>query len=136
MLLLAGCDNDHQDRTTRYDQRIYTEKSDSNGISPEQSSVYDEHQVTQEQTEQHEPPIVISPLLSFFLSWGFYIGYYALSIVVSTFVYRDAKKRKNLALNIGPFWWAVITVLEAPLGVLAYWVMHYSSIAKKLNESE
>lgn len=65
------------------------------------------------------------------MGWSLYIGYYLAGIVLGIFVYRDAKKQDNLAMGITPIWWAVMTALEAPLGVLAYWIIHHSSLIRK-----
>ncbi len=69
------------------------------------------------------------------IPWLFYVAYYALGIFIGAYVYRDAAKRSSLALNIRPLWWAVMVFLQPPLGVLAYWVIHYSRFANKLDET-
>jgi hypothetical protein len=74
-----------------------------------------------------------------FLSWlpySIYFAYYGLGLIIGIFVYRDASQRNTLAFNIKPFWWGTIVFLEPPLGVLCYWVIHYSTLSDKSNEKE
>ena len=69
-----------------------------------------------------------SLLMQILISWWWFILYYGTGFVIATFVYKDAKGNSKLALNIKPFWWGVITVFEPPLGLLAYWLIHYSKL--------
>ena len=72
-----------------------------------------------------------------FLSWlpySFTFAYYGIGLIVGLFIFRDASQREWLAFKIKPFWWAAIVFIEPPLGILCYWIIHYSSFAIKENE--
>ena len=57
--------------------------------------------------------------------------FYVVPVVASAyFTYRDASKQKTLALNIPPIFWAIFCVPSGVLGLIAYWVMNHSSLAK------
>lgn len=77
------------------------------------------------EVQSNEGPSLISQLL---IAWWWYILYYSLSAIFGVFVYRDARSKESLALNIGPGWWGVLVTLQPPLGILTYWLMHYSSL--------
>ncbi len=68
-------------------------------------------------------------------SFGWWIAYYGFGIVIGLFVYRDARTRKWLVLGIKPMWWGLIPVFEPALGILAYWAMHYSTLARTFEEA-
>ncbi|HED33747.1 MAG TPA: hypothetical protein ENJ08_05945 [Gammaproteobacteria bacterium] len=96
--------------------------STNNQISQENTNA------TSPSTEKKDEPSLITSLI---ISWWWYISYYGFASVFGVFIYRDAKNNNNLALNIKPFWWGVITVLEPPVGLLAYWLIHYSKLKTK-----
>ena len=68
-------------------------------------------------------------MLQFFLSWGWWLAYYVVGVLVGVLVYRDAKGRPRLAMNIRPIWWFLITVFDAALGLLVYWILNYSNLS-------
>ena len=77
---------------------------------------------------EDDQPSLLAQML---VSWWFYILYYGIGVVIGALVYKDARKNSNLALNIKPIWWGVITFIEPPIGVLAYWVIHYSKLSSQ-----
>ena len=83
--------------------------------------------------QQHERPESQFSVSYFVMSWGLYFAYYVVGIIIGVFIYRDARKQEALAMNVGPIWWAILTIMQAPLGVLAYWIIHHS---KFRNESD
>lgn len=70
-----------------------------------------------------------SLFLTFFFSWGTTMAYYAIGVVIAVLIHRDARQRERLAMNIAPVWWGAIAVFDPAVGLLAYWVIHYSSIS-------
>ena len=135
VLLIVGCEVEQHEVREYPEQRGYeTEPSDTyrrgeEKISEEESERFAERR---SRYSKENTRVTFSYML---FSWGVWIAYYLAGIIIGVFVYRDAKKREILALNIKPFWWAVITVIEPPLGVLAYWIIHYSSITKQTKSS-
>jgi hypothetical protein len=77
-----------------------------------------------------------SVFLTMFFSWGTNLAYYAIGIVFAVLIHRDARRRTTLVMNIGPVWWALIAVFDPALGVLAYWVIHYSKISPHATEHD
>ena len=61
--------------------------------------------------------------------WGF-VWYVMPAAVAAFFVFKDASKRKVLVLNIPPYAWALLCIPSGIFGLLAYWFMHHSSLAK------
>ncbi|MCU7829731.1 MAG: hypothetical protein KZQ85_11755 [Candidatus Thiodiazotropha sp. (ex Myrtea sp. 'scaly one' KF741663)] len=88
-------------------------------------SVIDDDSVKYQSSESDKPSLLVQIIVS----WWLYILYYAVGVVFAVFIYRDAKKVKKLVLNIGPVWWGVLAVYEPPLGVLVYWILHYSKLS-------
>lgn len=70
-------------------------------------------------------PISVYWLICFILPGG----------VSAYYVYQDGIKRMPLALNVHPGWWALICFSSSVWGLLAYWIMQHSSLAKKVNNS-
>lgn len=69
-------------------------------------------------------------LLSMFWPVGWWVFYYGAGLLISRYIYRDAKRRDWLFLGLRPLWWAVITLFEPAFGVLLYWAVHYSKFAQ------
>lgn len=61
--------------------------------------------------------------------WGF-VWYFIPAIASAYFAFKDASRQKALALNIPPVVWALVCIPTGVLGLLAYWLMHHSSLAK------
>lgn len=60
-----------------------------------------------------------------------YWALYAITnIGCAYFVYQDAIKQTHRALNIGPYWWALFTVIGGVWPLIAYWLMQHSSLSK------
>ena len=65
------------------------------------------------------------PVFSFmFLTWGYYVAYYVIAILLAATIFRNARQREKLALNLKPIWWGVLVFIDPVLGILAYWVMN------------
>jgi len=74
-----------------------------------------------------EPAVSLALLLTF--------AHYAFGLLVGAAVYRDARRRSWLVLGLGPLWWGAMCVFSAVIGLLAYWLMHYSRLASKVSGS-
>ena len=70
-------------------------------------------------------------------TWGVFllILYFAFAAYAAVAVYRDATERDDLFLRLHPLWWAAMTVIGSITGVVAYWVLHYSSL-RQLNSDQ
>ena len=60
------------------------------------------------------------------MSWGPFVLYYLPAIIFAFYVYKDAKNRSDLALNVPPVVWGLICIVSGVLGALAYWIMNHS----------
>lgn len=76
-----------------------------------------------------------SLLFQVLMAWWWYILYFLTGVVFGFFVYLDARNKEKLALNIGPIGWSVLVVLQPPLGILTYWLIHYSNLQRDENSS-
>jgi hypothetical protein len=85
--------------------------------------------------KENERPNSFTPWLFLNLSWIWWLLYLLFGLILARYVYRDAKRRDWLFLGISPVWWAVITIAQPPLGLLAYWAMHYSRFAVTHSEA-
>ena len=50
-------------------------------------------------------------------------------IACAYFVYHSAVRRRHAALNIGPYWWLLFTLVGGIWTLLIYWLMEHSSLA-------
>jgi len=62
------------------------------------------------------------------LTWGYYIAYYVVAILLASIIFKNAKSQHALALNLKPIWWAVLVFIDPVLGILAYWAMNIIDI--------
>lgn len=67
--------------------------------------------------------------------WGF-VWYFIPAVASAYFAFKDASKQRALALNIPPLVWVLLCIPSGVLGLLAYWLMHYSSLAKSSTHDE
>ena len=67
-----------------------------------------------------------APMSLYWLIWFIVPG-----LVAAYYVYQDGIRRMPLALNVKPKWWALFCFVSGAWGLLAYWLMHHSSLAKK-----
>ena len=59
----------------------------------------------------------------------------AIAIVACAyFVYQSAIRRRHAALNIGPYWWVLFTVVGGIWTILIYWVMEHSTLSSRRND--
>jgi len=70
-----------------------------------------------------------------FTAWGFTSLYWLVWYILpgsaaAYYAYQDGKKRRPLALNIHPGWWALFCFVSGAWGLLAYWVMEHSTLRK------
>ena len=57
-------------------------------------------------------------------------GIRAIAIVAAAyFVYQAAIRRKRAALNIGPNWWVLFTLVGGVWTLLVYWLMEHSTLS-------
>ena len=133
-LLLSGCDSEserpsvvqpHREGAPLTEERV----SRDGEIGSVRKDVVDETRLS-----KHEEPSFLYSLVFNWLWW--WILYYGIGVVVGIFVYRDAKTRPTLAMNIRPFWWGAITVFEPPFGLLVYWVLNHSNLRMKQDTQE
>lgn len=73
--------------------------------------------------------------LQLFTAWAPYTIYWIIwfilpGIVAAYYVYQDGIKRMPLALDIHPKWWALFCFVSGAWAILAYWLMHLSSLAE------
>lgn len=75
---------------------------------------------------------------SFNATWAtlILVVYVVIAAYAAVAVYRDAKKRDDLFLDLHPVWWAAMTLIGAITGVVGYWALHYSSLRESNKESE
>jgi hypothetical protein len=50
-------------------------------------------------------------------------------IAAAYFVYQSAVRRKRAALNIGPNWWVLFTLVGGVWTLLIYWLMEQSTLS-------
>jgi hypothetical protein len=56
-------------------------------------------------------------------------------IAAAYFVYQSAIRRKRAALNIGPNWWILFTVVGGVWTLLVYWLMEHSTLSGHRDEN-
>lgn len=63
--------------------------------------------------------------------WGsvFWIARAIAVIACAYFVYHSAVRRKHAALNIGPYWWVLFTLVGGIWTLFIYWVMEHSTLS-------
>ena len=66
------------------------------------------------------------PMILYWLIW-----FIAPGLVAAYYVNQDGIKRMPLALNVKPKWWVLFCFVSGVWGLLAYWLMHHSSLANK-----
>lgn len=59
-----------------------------------------------------------------------WVVYYGFGLLIACYIYRDASHREWAFLGIRPLWWAFLTVISPAMGLLVYWLMHYSRLAQ------
>ena len=57
------------------------------------------------------------------------VAHLVLGVFGGLAVYSDAIKREKLVFDLHPIWWGATAVAGSLLGVTAYWIVHYSSLA-------
>ena len=132
-LALSGCDNASDETRSRHPLDRDNERQ---AVVEERTAVV---QPEEERPARKDRPIAReerSVMLQFFVSWGWWLAYYVVGAFVGVIVYRDAKRRTRLAMNIRPIWWFLITVFDAPLGLLVYWILNYSNLAAEQSRSD
>ena len=70
-----------------------------------------------------------------FITWGYYIIYYIVALIVAGIIFKNAKATEKLALNIRPIWWATLVFFDPVLGVLVFWVMNILDLPSWLKRS-
>lgn len=66
-----------------------------------------------------------APMSLYWLVWFIIPGFAA-----AYYVYQDGVKRLPLAMKIHPGWWALFCFISGAWGLLAYWLMHHSTLAQ------
>jgi hypothetical protein len=70
-----------------------------------------------------------------FLSWAPMSLYWLIWFIIpgaaaAYYAWQDGIKRMPLAMGIHPGWWALFCFISGAWGLLAYWVMHHSTLVK------
>ena len=60
----------------------------------------------------------------------YWILYAITNVGCAYFVYQDAIKQNRRALNIGPYWWAMFSLIGGVWPLLVYWLMQHSTLSK------
>ncbi len=84
--------------------------------------------------EGHLSEFSPSSQFSYYLPWLWWLLYYGIGCLVGRYLFRDAKSREWVFLRIHPFIWFVLAVFQPVLTVIAYWAIHYSSLAMSHQE--
>ncbi len=71
-----------------------------------------------------------------FVYWIYYLAYSVVTFLIAVLIYKHAKTRNELALNLSPFVWGAIVFVNPALGVLAYWVMNVMDVSKLLGRND
>lgn len=76
-------------------------------------------------------PQAVDFSLTFFV-YLYYIGWGILGLFGAIWIYKDANGLPGLFLNSKPIWWAAACLLLGAVWVvLAYWLIHHSSISNR-----
>lgn len=75
---------------------------------------------------------LITTMLSAWVPYIFYWLFWFIlpGAIAAYFVYQDGRKNMPLALDIHPKWWALFCLIGGFWAVLAYWLMHHSTLVK------
>ena len=60
---------------------------------------------------------------------AYWIAHAVAIVAAAYFVYQSAVRRKRAALNIGPYWWALFTLVGGVWTLLIYWLMEHSTLS-------
>jgi hypothetical protein len=64
--------------------------------------------------------------MTLYISWAVWLFS---NIACAYFVYQSARRRTAPALNIGPYWWALFTLVGGIWTLFIYWLMEHSTLA-------
>ena len=72
----------------------------------------------------------------FYLSYStvaiiFFFARVLVGIIAGRLVFVNACRKVGVTFAIPPFWWGIVVFVEPAVGLLAYWVIHYSAIAPR-----
>lgn len=56
---------------------------------------------------------------------------FLVNIAIAITVYSDAKELKAPALGLGPWVWSLLSFTVPGLGLLVYWLMNHSTLARQ-----
>ena len=72
-----------------------------------------------------------------FAALGYLSVSYALGIILSPLIYRDAKSLPKLFLGTKPWFWSVCCIFLGSLWVmLVYWAIHHSSFSNRISSED
>jgi len=75
-----------------------------------------------------QPPFLGGGLATTWNS-AFWIIRVVVILACAYFVYHSAIRRKRAALNIGPYWWVLFTLVGGIWTLLIYWLMEHSTLS-------
>lgn len=132
LVVFSGCDSGEDQRVSghaldrsREGQSVNEPRAvrDVGAVAEQGDEVPRERRVVREEKS--------SLLMSVLLSWSWWVLYHSIGVLLGLIIYRDAKAKKQLAMNIRPIWWFLIAAIDAAIGLLVYWVMNYSTLAPR-----
>jgi hypothetical protein len=78
-----------------------------------------------------EPPPFFGETVGAIWRLLYWIARVIVVIGCAYFVYHSAIRRKRPAMNIGPYWWTLFTVVGGIWTLLIYWLMEHSTLAAR-----
>jgi hypothetical protein len=67
-------------------------------------------------------------IYAYWAAWG------ATNIACAYFVYQSAIRRTRAELGIGPYWWALLTLIGGVWTLLIYWLIEHSTLSSHRND--
>lgn len=79
-----------------------------------------------------EEPSLFSTLFGATWVYAYWAVWATINIASAYFVYQAAIRRERAALNIGPYWWALFTLVSGIWALLIYWLIEHSTLSGKV----
>lgn len=123
IFLLAGCGVDSDESGVRGTSYSYSESNDKITMSRE------DFENLKKSNRGSSTEFV--GFKYFLFSYAVNFAYYVIGLIVGILIFRDARARTNLVLNVPPLLWGAIAFVDPALGILVYWGVHYSKFSEK-----
>lgn len=72
---------------------------------------------------------------SIFWPWAWWGLYYGLGFLIGLYIFKDSKSREWVFLGIRPIYWLILAVFDPAIGIIAYWLLHYSRFSMSYAEA-